>query len=65
MDKKQLIQNAIFMLESVDPDTIEVVNLDRTEYDDGSIGFSVNLTTPATKATITSMRGGTEIIESN
>lgn len=49
MDKKQLIETAVLLLQSVDPDTIEVVNFDRTEYEDGSVGFSVNLTTPATK----------------
>ena len=49
MDKKQLIGTAITMLQSVDPDTIEVINFDRTEYDDGSVGFSVNLTTPPEK----------------
>ena len=46
MDKKKMIETAISMLQEVDPETIEVVNFDRTEYKDGSVGFSVNLTTP-------------------
>lgn len=49
MDKKKMIKTAISMLKDVDPETIEVINFDRTEYDDGSVGFSVNLTTPPKK----------------
>ncbi|MFC4712239.1 hypothetical protein [Planococcus dechangensis] len=49
MDKKKMIEMAISMLQEVEPETIEVVNFDRTEYDDGSVGFSVNLTTPPEK----------------
>lgn len=49
MDKKKMIKTAISMLKDIDPETIEVINFDRTEYDDGSVGFSVNLTTPPKK----------------
>lgn len=49
MNKKQMIDSAIEMLKAVDPETVEVINFDRTDYDDGSVGFSVNLTTPAKK----------------
>lgn len=48
MENKQMIGTAISMLKGIDPNTIEVINFDRTAYDDGSVGFSVNITTPAT-----------------
>ncbi|WP_422122923.1 hypothetical protein DHX103_14425 [Planococcus sp. X10-3] len=50
MENKQMIGTAISMLKGIDPKTIEVINFDRTAYDDGSVGFSINITTPATRA---------------
>lgn len=63
MDKNQMVQNAILMLGGVNPETLETINFERTEYDDGSVGFSVNLTTPPTKKNKPDSREADEILK--
>lgn len=50
MDKKDmqdLVDLAVNKLMRVPVESIETVELNQTKYDDGSVGWSVNLTFPA------------------
>lgn len=46
MKNEQLLKQAIELLQGVNPDELETVQINHTKYDDGSIGFSVELTYP-------------------
>lgn len=46
MKNELLLKQAIELLQGVKPDDLETVQLDHTKYDDGSIGFTVELTFP-------------------
>ncbi len=47
MKNEQLLKQAIELLKGVNPNELETVQINHTKYDDGSIGFSVELTYPA------------------
>lgn len=47
MKNEQLLKQAIELLQTVNSEELETVQLNHTKYDDGSIGFSVELTYPA------------------
>lgn len=47
MKNEILLKQAIELLKEVNPDEIETIQINNTKYDDGSIGFSVELTYPA------------------
>lgn len=47
MENEKMIEFAVQSLQSFNPDDIETVQLERTKYDDGSVGYSVNVTFPA------------------
>ena len=42
-----MLEIAVQTLSSFDVNIIETVQLERTKYDDGSVGYSVNVTFPA------------------
>lgn len=46
-DMQDLIDLAVNKLMEVPIESIETVELNQTKYDDGSVGWSVNLTFPA------------------
>lgn len=48
MDNKEMLETAIQKLSSIDAESIETVQIEHTKYDDGSVGFAVNITFPAT-----------------
>lgn len=43
MDNKRLLNQAIKMLQSVNAGELEAVQIDNTEFDDGSVRFTVEL----------------------
>lgn len=47
MKNKQILKQAIELLQTVNSDELETVQINHTKYDDGSIGFSVELVYPA------------------
>lgn len=47
MENNLLLKHAIELLDAVNPNDLETVQINHTKYDDGSIGFSVELTYPA------------------
>lgn len=47
MKNEILLKQAIELLKDVNPDELETIQINHTNYDDGSIGFSVELTYPA------------------
>lgn len=47
MENEKMIELAIQSLQSFDPSSIETVQLNRTRYDDGSTGYTVDITFPA------------------
>ncbi|MEK3886538.1 hypothetical protein [Bacillus sp. FSL K6-3431] len=47
MENEKMLEIAIQTLSAFDPKAIETVQLERTKYDDGSVGYSVNVTFPA------------------
>lgn len=47
MDNKQLLNQAIELLQEVDAGVLETVQVNHTKYDDGSVGFTVELVYPA------------------
>lgn len=48
MKNEVLIKQAIELLQGINPDELEIVQIDNTKYDDGSIGLNIGLTYPAT-----------------
>lgn len=42
-----LLELAVRTLEEVDIKQLETIEVNQTKYDDGSVGYSVNLTFPA------------------
>lgn len=42
-----MLEKAIELLQKIDPNELEIVQIDNTKYDDGSIGFNVSVTYPA------------------
>lgn len=64
MNNEVLIKQAIELLQNVDPDELETVQLNHTKYDDGSIGFTVDLTyPPATETTEITFGDGRKVVE--
>ncbi|MBW8350772.1 hypothetical protein K0H71_15150 [Bacillus sp. IITD106] len=57
-----LLQQAIELLKGIATDELETVQINNTKYDDGSIGFSVELTYPA-KGDLPERYGGLLISE--
>jgi len=51
VDKQKLLNSAIEMLSEVDTKDLETVQINVTDYDDGSKGVSVELTFPSEKET--------------
>ncbi|MBL5768404.1 hypothetical protein [Heyndrickxia sporothermodurans] len=49
MKNEKMLTVAIEMLRELNPEEFETVQIDNTKYDDGSIGFTVCVTFPATK----------------
>lgn len=49
MKNEILLNQAKELLEQVDSNELETVEINHTKYDDGSVGFSINLTYPAEK----------------
>lgn len=47
MENEKMLEIAVQTLSSFDVNIIETVQLERTKYDDGSVGYSVNVTFPA------------------
>jgi hypothetical protein len=47
MKNEFLLKQAIELLQEVNPTELETVQINHTRYDDGSIGFSVELTYPS------------------
>jgi len=47
MKNELLLKQAIELLQKVDPEELEIVQIENTKYDDGSVGFNVSLTYPA------------------
>lgn len=47
LENEKMLEIAIQTLSAFDPKAIETVQLERTKYDDGSVGYSVNVTFPA------------------
>lgn len=47
MGNEKMLEIAIQTLKTFDPESIETVQLERTQYDDGSVGYAVNITFPA------------------
>ncbi|MGI2329665.1 hypothetical protein [Planococcus sp. YIM B11945] len=47
MDNKQILDMGIDVLKSIDAKNIENVDIDRTEYEDGSATISISVTAPA------------------
>lgn len=47
MKNEVILKQAIELLKEVNPSELETVEISHTKYDDGSIGFSVDLTYPA------------------
>lgn len=45
----ELLELAVKKLKDVDIKQLETVEINQTKYDDGSVGYSVNLTFPAKK----------------
>ncbi|MDY0395418.1 hypothetical protein ACFSMW_13480 [Virgibacillus halophilus] len=50
MKNELLLKQAIELLQRVNPYELEIVQIDNTKYDDGSVGFNVSLTYPAEEA---------------
>lgn len=48
MNNAELLKSAIQLLKDVNPDELETVQVNHTKYDDGSVGFTVDLTYPNT-----------------
>jgi len=46
MKNETILKQAIELLQQVNPDELEIVQIENTHYDDGSIGFNVSLTYP-------------------
>lgn len=47
MKNEKLLRQAIELLQATNTEQLETVQINHTKYDDGSIGFSVELTYPA------------------
>ncbi|GGB41674.1 hypothetical protein GCM10011409_19000 [Lentibacillus populi] len=47
MKNEVMLKHAIELLQNVNPEELEIVQIDNTKYDDGSIGLNVSLTYPA------------------
>ncbi|MEB6549088.1 hypothetical protein MXL46_08260 [Heyndrickxia sporothermodurans] len=47
MDNKKMLDTAIEMLQQLSTEGIETVQIDNTNYDDGSVRFTVDVTYPA------------------
>jgi len=47
MNKQEILKQTIKLLQAINPDNLETLQINHTKYDDGSIGFSVELTYPA------------------
>lgn len=63
MKNEQILKQAIELLQGVYPDELETVQINHTKYDDGSIGFSVELTYPAKEETVSIVTKDGRIIE--
>ncbi len=50
MEKEQILKQAIEMLQDVNTDELETVQINHTKYDDGSVGFTVELVYPVPSA---------------
>ena len=46
MNNSELLNLAIQLLNDVNSDELETVQVNHTKYDDGSVGFTVDLTYP-------------------
>lgn len=46
MNNKELLNLAIQLLNEVNSNDLETVQVNHTKYDDGSVGFTVDLTYP-------------------
>jgi hypothetical protein len=46
MKNERLLKQAISLLQEVDSNELETVQINHTKYDDGSIGFTVELVYP-------------------
>ncbi len=46
MNNEKLLNQAILLLQDVNADELETVQINHTKYDDGSVGFTVELTYP-------------------
>lgn len=61
MKNELLLKQAMELLKGVNPDELETVQVNHTKYDDGSIGFSVELTYPGVDVeTITTYDGNNQ-----
>ncbi|WP_277679233.1 hypothetical protein [Gracilibacillus dipsosauri] len=47
MKNEIILKQAIELLQEVNPNELETVQINNTKYDDGSIGFSVELAYPS------------------
>ena len=49
MNNTKILQQAIELLKEVNPVDLETVQINHTKFDDGSVGFNVELTYPASE----------------
>lgn len=47
MENKELLDHGLEMLNDIDVEGAEIVMVDKTNYKDGSVCYSVNVTMPA------------------
>src|SRR5690625_3528408 len=47
MENEKMLSTAIELLKDIDLEKVEIVQVDNTKYDDGSVGFAVDITFPA------------------
>ncbi|GGB26773.1 hypothetical protein GCM10011409_00100 [Lentibacillus populi] len=63
MKNETILKQAIELLQNVDPDELETVQVNHTKYDDGSIGFTVDLTYPSAAETTETFGDGRKVVE--
>ncbi|GIN93332.1 hypothetical protein J22TS1_43830 [Siminovitchia terrae] len=47
MNNEKILATAIELLQELNVGSIETVQINQTKYDDGSVGFTVDITYPA------------------
>ncbi|MCT1904108.1 hypothetical protein [Oceanobacillus sojae] len=62
MKNEAILKQAIELLKEVNTSELETVEISHTKYDDGSIGFSVDLTYPADEVTETIIKVDGEVV---